>query len=90
MKSLEEIANITIDRCWLIIEEYSQELDLLPPEDSTFIWGTAELFGGYLLNMIQGRCSLAESIEFDLNDCVMTRLRDVKTIWKKCRALRSG
>ena len=89
MKTLEDIVNITIERAWLIIDDFDNELSFLPTEDQDFIWGTAELFGIFVEDFIKGKRSLSALINFSLEDYVMERFREVKRIWKTIKHIKN-
>ena len=47
------------------------------------LWRTLDLWFGYIDNMINGKCSLAQSINFDLHDEVMSKHKEITAIYKQ-------
>jgi len=83
MKSLIEVVNITVGRCYRMIDDYPEIMKLLSPDDYDLIWITAEVWPETLHRKMQGQMSLAESISFDLENCVMERHREIKRVWRQ-------
>lgn len=47
------------------------------------LWTTFDLWFGYIANMIEGKCSLSQSVGFDLHDEVMSKHKEITAIYKQ-------
>lgn len=47
------------------------------------LWSTLDLWFGYIARMIEGKCSLAKSIEFDLHKEVMSKHKEITDIYNQ-------
>lgn len=49
------------------------------------LWTTFDLWFGYIDNMIEGKCSLAQSAKFDLHEEVMSKHKEITDIYEKLK-----
>ena len=75
---------------WEMVNELCYDYLGLPVsfEDSKtdqILWTTLDLWFGYLDNMMNGKCSLAESIKFDLHEEVMSKHKEITDIYEQLK-----
>ncbi len=94
-KSLEAINEKSLQdytqEIWDMLVELCYKDDCTPVtfEDDAIhgkLWTTFDLWFGYLANMMNGRCALAASIEFDLHKEVMSKYEEILAIYQKIKA----
>lgn len=77
-----------VEEVWEMLNELCYDYIGVPVtfEDATIhnnLWTTFDLWFGYIDTMIEGKCSLAQSIKFDLHNEVMSKHKEITAIYRQ-------